>query len=304
MADMRIGFTGLGNMGGPMCRRLTSAGFTVTAFDISAAALDAAVSAGAESSDSAASCAADCDVFLTSLPRPDHVDSVMRENGALAALRSGSIWVDLTTNRRTLLESMRKEAPDGVHIVDAPVTGAVDGARTGALTLFAGGEPEPVEKVTPILRHLGKVIHCGALGSGNVVKLVTNQLWFVHAAALAEGFATGMRNGVDLDTVWRAIRESVADSFVAHHDAPSIFAGHYDPSFTIDLCLKDLELIEELTSKVDASLPMTEAAQGALRTAGNRYGRDAPELSVARRIEEDAGLSMRLDGDWTPHWEK
>ena len=301
---MRLGFVGLGNMGGPMCRRLTDAGFTVTAFDIDAVALDAAVEAGAERSDSASSCAAVSDVFLTSLPRPDHVDSVMRENGALAALRSGSIWVDLTTNRRTFLESMLMEAPDGVHIVDSPVNGAVDGARTGTLTLFAGGEPGPVEKVVPILRELGKVIHCGALGSGNVVKLVTNQLWFVHAAALAEGFATGMQNGVELETVWQAIRESVADSFVAHHDAPSIFAGHYDPSFTIDLCLKDLELIRELTDNVDASLPMTEAAQEAFRTAGDRYGRDAAELSVARRIEEDAGLSMRLDGDWTPHWEK
>ena len=66
------------------------------------------------------------------------------------------------------------------------------------------------------------------------MKLVTNQLWFIHAAALGEGFALGMANGVELDTLWRAIRESVADSFVAHHDAPSIFAGHYDPSFPLD----------------------------------------------------------------------
>lgn len=287
-----------------MCRRLVGAGFAVNAFDVDAAALDAAVRTGAGRSDSAASCAADCDVLLTSLPRPDHVESVMRDDGALRALSAGSIWVDLTTNRRTLLESLMAEAPNGVDIVDAPVTGAVDGARNGTLTVFVGGEAEPVGRVTPILETLGKVMRCGPLGSGNVVKLITNQLWFIHAAALGEAFATGLQNGVDIETIWLSIKNSVADSFVARHDAPSIFAGHYDPSFTLDLCMKDLDLIREMTETVDAPLPMTAAAREAFTIASERYGPDAPELFVAKRIEDDAGVSMRLDGDWTPHWEK
>jgi len=153
------------------------------------------------------------------------------------------------------------------------------------------------------LKELGTVIACGPLGTGNVVKLVTNQLWFIAAAAIGEGFALGVRHGVALDTLWTAIRSSVSDSFVAQHDAPSIFAGHYDPSFTLDLCLKDLQLIGELQEHVAAELPVTDAASGAFTRATERYGAQAPELTVAKRIEEDAHLSFRLAGDWPAAWE-
>ena len=299
-----IGFVGLGNMGGPMCRRLLEAGHPLTAFDLAPAALDVAVAAGAIAAASAAECATVADVLFTSLPRPDHVANVMRAGGALQALRPGSVWVDLTTNRKEFVAELAAEAPTGVSVVDSPVTGAVDGARHGRLTLFVGGDDATVDRVTPILSHLGLVIRCGALGTGNVVKLVTNQLWFIAAAALGEGFAIGVGNGVELGTLWRAIKESVGDSFVVRHDAPSIFAGHYDPSFSLDLCRKDLGLINELACEVHAELPMTDAAIAAFNIAIERYGAQAAELHVARRIEDDAELSFRLEGDWTPPWEQ
>jgi 3-hydroxyisobutyrate dehydrogenase/2-hydroxy-3-oxopropionate reductase len=226
------------------------------------------------------------------------------ENGALRSLQKGSIWVDLTTNRNELVFRLASEAPDGVSVVDSPVTGAVDGARNGKLTLFVGGDQTSFDRIEPVLKNLGMVIHCGKLGTGNVVKLVTNQLWFIAAAAIGEGFATGVANGVELGTLWHAIQNSVGDSFVVRHDAPSIFAGHYDPSFSLDLCLKDLRLIQELNRNVRAAMPMTTAAEGAFALASSRYGSGAAELHVAKRIEDDAGISMRLEGDWVPHWEK
>ena len=300
-----IGFIGLGNMGGPMARRLVGAGYAVQVFDLVPEAVADLVAAGAKPADSTVAAARGVDVLLTSLPRPDHVESVMAgPDGALAALAPGSLWVDLTTNRVELLTRLAAEAPEAVSVVESPVTGAVDGARTGNLTLFVGGAESDVDRVAPILDNLGMVIRCGALGTGNVVKLVTNQLWFVAAAALGEGFAVGMANGVELGTLWHAIRNSVGDSFVARHDAPSIFAGHYDPSFTLGLCLKDLGLLAELSEAVGAELPMTDAARGAFAAAAERYGTDVGELHVAKRIEDDAGLSMRLAGDWIPHWEK
>jgi 3-hydroxyisobutyrate dehydrogenase len=225
-------------------------------------------------------------------------------SGALGALRPGSVWVDLTTNDRDLLAEYAEAAPDGVMVCDSPVTGAVDGARQGKLTLFLGGQADPRETITPILEHLGMVIQSGDLGSGNVVKLVTNQIWFIHVAAIGEAFALGMANGVDLGTVWHAIKESVGDSFVTRHDAPSIFAGRYDPSFSLDLCLKDFGLIGQLAENVDADLAMTRQAQVMFQRAGERYGTDVGELHVARQIEDDAGLEMRLVGDWTPPWEQ
>lgn len=298
-----VGFIGLGTMGGPMCARLCSAGHPVSAFDLNPDALEAAVGAGAVAAGSAAEAAAGADVLLTSLPAPSHVEAVMCDADALAALSAGAVLVDLTTSRPELIRRLAAEAPEGVSVVDSPVTGAVDGARNGTLTLFAGGEPAAVERVRPVLERLGRVIACGELGTGCVTKLVTNQLWFVGAAALAEGLAVGVRNGVELSDLWEAIKGSVADSFVARHDAPSIFAGHYDPSFSLGLCVKDLALVAELEAAVDADLPMTAAARDAFERAAERYGMDGPELSVARRIEDDADLSLRLDGDWVPHWE-
>jgi len=142
-AVVSLGFVGLGNMGGPMCRRLARAGYQVRAFDLDHAKVADAVATGAVAVDSAAACASSAEIFLTSLPRPDHVESVMIAGGALAALQPGAIWVDLTTNRIQLLAELAQRAPAGVRVVDSPVTGAVDGARTGQLTLFAGGDPMP-----------------------------------------------------------------------------------------------------------------------------------------------------------------
>ena len=287
-----------------MCLRLLEAGHRVIVHDIDGAAVAEIAERGAEAAGSARLCAERADVLITSLPMPQHVEAVMAgDAGALGALRPGSVWVDLTTNSPELLRELAGEAPTGVSVVDSPVTGAVDGARRGTLTLFVGGEAEIVERVRPLLSDLGQVIKCGPLGAGTVVKLVTNQLWFAAAAALGEGFAVGLANGVELRTLWQAILASVADSFVARHDAPSIFAGHWDPSFPLDLCLKDLGLLADLETNVEADLPMTAAARSAFERAAARYGGRAGEMSVARRIADDADLSMRLDGDWVPHWQ-
>jgi 3-hydroxyisobutyrate dehydrogenase-like beta-hydroxyacid dehydrogenase len=228
----------------------------------------------------------------------------MRSAGALQAMPSGSLWVDLTTSRPELVRELAALAPSGVGVVDAPVTGAVDGARNGRLTVFAGGGPDEVIRARAILEHLGTVIECGALGAGNVVKLVTNQLWFIHAAAIGEAFALGMANGVELATLWDAIKSSVGDSFVARHDAPSIFAGHYDPSFSLELCVKDLGLIGELAGAVGTPLALTETARRLFGAAAERYGPGAAELHVVRQLEDDSGLSMRLAGQWIPPWEQ
>jgi len=300
-----IGFVGLGNMGAPMAQRLAEAGYDVVVHDQDPARIVAVADQGGVAAGSAKACAAAADVLFTSLPTPAIVEAAMTgPDGMLAALKPGAIWADLTTNSGDLVRVLAGQAPEGVEVMDSPVTGAVDGARHGKLTLFLGGRDDVVDRVEPILAHLGTTIRCGPLGTGNVVKLVTNQLWFIHAAALGEGFAVGMANGVSLDTLWHAIKESVADSFVARHDAPSIFAGHYDTSFTLALCAKDLRLTNELAQNVGTDLPMTEAATGAFTRAIERYGADVGELHVAKRIEDDANLSYRLAGDWVPHWEK
>lgn len=309
MSETRIGptlgFIGLGNMGAPMADRLVQAGYEVIVHDLDPARAAPLGDAGAVVATSARACAVSAEILFTSLPTPAIVEALMGgSDGVLSALTPGSVWADLTTNSGDLIRALADQAPAGVTVIDSPVTGAVDGARHGRLTLFMGGPSDGLDRVEPILEHLGTTIRCGPLGTGNVVKLVTNQLWFIHAAAIGEGFAVGMANGVSLETLWYAIKESVGDSFVARHDAPSIFAGHYDPSFTLELCAKDLRLTNELAQNVPAELPMTRAATGAFTRALERYGPDAGELHVAKHIEDDAKLSYRLEGDWVPHWEK
>lgn len=144
-----LGFIGLGTMGAPMCRRLLRGGFTVVAYDADPSRAGDLGHAGARVADTVASCAAAADVLLTSLPHPAAVHDVMAGAGALAALRPGATWVDLTTNRPALLTDLAARAPADVSVVDAPVTGAVDGARTGTLTLFVGGSGDAVLRVRP-----------------------------------------------------------------------------------------------------------------------------------------------------------
>lgn len=299
----RIGFIGLGTMGKPMCKRLLEAGYEVIVYDKNPDPVSDLANEGATVANDPIECGSTSQILLTSLPHPHHVKTLMLEEGVLASLKSKSIWVDLTTNRRGLIESLAYDAPEDVSVVDSPVTGAVDGARNGQLTLFAGGQEDIIQEVLPILQNLGRVIICGPLGTGNVVKLVTNQLWFIAAASIGEGFALGMANGVDLSVLWDAIKDSAGDSFVARHDAPSIFAGHYDPSFSLDLCLKDLNLIQDLSYEVKTELPMTKTANSIFEKAAAKYGIGAGEMNVTRMLEDQSGLSFRLEGEWTPPWE-
>ena len=301
---MEIGFIGLGVMGANMARQLQRKGHALIVFDLDRARAAELEAAGARVAESAADCAQRCRTLITSLPGPPQVEAAMERSGALAALPDGGLWIDMTTNDTALLRRLAdREHTRGVRIVDAPVTGAVDGARRGELTIFAGGDEADLRIARTPLEAMGRVIACGALGSGNAVKLVTNFLWFTHAAALGEALMLGKRAGVALDVLWAAIKDSVGDSFVARHDAPSIFAGHYDPSFTLDLCVKDLGLIARLAELGGVPLPVGDAAAARFALARETYGGGAGELHVAKLIEDAVCTDLRLAGDWPRHWE-
>ena len=299
---MKIGFVGLGSMGAPMAKNLCAAGFDVTVCDLDPARMRPFEQAGVRTSDSASAVARSVDVLMTSLPGPRQSRAAMP--AIIEALTPGSLWIDLTTNDRDLVAELATLASARrIETLEAPVTGAIDGARKGALTLFVGGEPAVLARAADLLAPLGTVIHCGGLGTGTVVKLLTNQLWFIHAAAIGEALTFGVKGGVDVLTVWEALKQSVGDSFVCRHDVPSIFAGHYDPSFTLDLCCKDLDLLDKLGGELALRMPMTLAARERFAEARSRYGGGAAELHVCKLAEEQAGLSLQVPGDWPNHAE-
>lgn len=296
---MKLAFIGLGVMGGPMAHNLIKVGHEVRVFDLDEEKMTPFDGRSAPSGPEAA---AHADIIFTSLPGPEQSAAAMPS--LIAAMKAGAIWVDLTTNDRELVLKLTDEAaPKGISVVESPVTGAVDGARLGKLTLFVGADAETLGVVRPYLDILGKVIHCGPVGTGNVVKLVTNQIWFINAAAIGEGLALGKKAGVDLLVLWDALKNSVGDTFVVRHDVPSIFDGHYDPSFSLYLCCKDLDLINKLGDKTSTQMDMTHLARQKFEQARELYGNDAAELLVCKLVEDASDVSLQVEGDWQKHWE-
>jgi 3-hydroxyisobutyrate dehydrogenase len=299
---MRLGFIGLGSMGAAMARNLADAGHDLTVYDLDPGRVQDLARCGARPGTSGQDVAGAVEVLFTSLPGPRQAAAAMP--GLIDALRPGATWVDMTTNDRGLvLELAQRAEARQVRVLDAPVTGAIDGARRGTLTIFVGGSGPVLEQVRPYLELLGRIIVCGPLGNGTVVKLVTNQIWFINAAAIGEALVLGKKAGVELTVLWDALKNSVGDTFVARHDVPSIFAGHYDPSFTLDLCCKDLGLIVALSEATQTQAPMTARAKDRFEAARKAFGGDQAELLVCKLIEDASGVDLRVQGDWPKHWE-
>ena len=302
---MRIGFIGLGTMGKNAAASIRRHGFDMVVYDIRPEAMEGLAAMGAAKASSPVDVLARCDVVVTMVFGPKEVEAVLRgADGFLSGDCTGKIWIDMTTSSPFLMRDLATEfAAKGGKAVDAPVTGSVDAAIRGDMPMFVGGEEAVIEQVRPVIEAMGQLRKVGAYGNGYVAKLVNNQLWKIHAAAIGEAMVTAKLAGLDPAVWWEVMKGGAADSFVLSHDVPSIFAGHYDPSFPIRLCLKDLSLIKELMDKVGTTNTLTEATHARFREAGKRYGMGAGEMTVCKVIEDDAGIDLRVAGDWPKPWE-
>ena len=283
-------------MGHPMAANLLKAGHPLTVFDISPDKAQDLLAQGAQWASSLHQGVAACDVVMASLPGPAQVQAVMLgDAGVMAALRPGMTVIDTSTSSVDLVHQLADLAQQrGGDFLEAPVTNAVDFAALGRLSIFVGGDEAVYQRHRPIFEVLGeKIFHVGVHGNGATIKLLTNLLWFVSAAAIGEGLMMGAKAGIPLDTVWEAIKSSAGNSWVAQHDVPSIFAGHYDPSFSLALCCKDLGLINQVAQSQGFELTMGALAQKVFQQAMQTYGPDAGELHVVRLLEERAGLLLR-----------
>ena len=302
---MKVGFIGLGTMGRNAALNVRRAGYDMVVFDVRPDALKPLLETGAQAGKSPADVLDRCDIVVTMVFGPKEVEQVVRgESGFLATRCQGKTWIDMTTSSPKLMRALAAEfQAKGGGPVDAPVTGSVDAAIRGDMPMFVGGEDKDVEIARPIIEAMGQLRRVGQYGNGYVAKLVNNQLWKVHAAAIGEAMVTAKLAGLDPLTWWNVMKGGAADSFVMSHDVPSIFAGHYDPSFPIALCLKDLSLIKELMDEVGTRNELTAATHARFREAGERYGSGAGEMTVCRVIEDDAGIDLRVAGDWVKPWE-
>jgi 3-hydroxyisobutyrate dehydrogenase len=306
MVDRRmiVGFIGLGTMGGKVAQNLLRAGYDLVVHDVRPEALTALVERGAVAGRHPADLLDSCDLVVSMVFGPREVEQVVRgEDGLLSTSCRGKYWIDLTTSSPVLMRALAAEfTAAGGAAVDAPVTGSVDAAIRGDMPMFVGGEDADVEAVRPVLEAIGEIRRVGRYGNGYVAKLVNNQLWKIHAAAIGEAMVTAKLAGLEPEVWWQVMKGGAADSFVLQHDVPAIFAGHYDPSFPLALCLKDLGLIQELLAQTGTRSELTRATHDRFNEAAERYGPEAGELSVCRLIEEDAGVHLRVAGDWLPPW--
>ncbi len=302
---MRIGFIGLGNMGSAAVRNLRRAGFDLCVHDIRREAADPLIGLGAVWADSPADVVDHVDVVMSMVFGPSQIADVVRgERGLLAADCRGKTWIDLTTSSPQLMRELARAFESaGGSAVDSPVTGSIDSAIRGDMILFVGGDGDAIQRVRPVLDAIGEVRLVGQYGNGYVAKLVNNQLWLIHAAAIGEAMVAAKVAGLEPDVWWAAMKGGAAESFVMQHDVPSIFAGHYDPSFRLALCLKDFALIDDMLGAGGTRDEVTQAAYARFREAEQRYGPDAGEMTVCKVIEDDAGIDLRVAGDWLAPWD-
>jgi 3-hydroxyisobutyrate dehydrogenase len=295
---VKIGFIGLGNMGGPMSRNLIAAGYDVAVHDVRREAAEEHVDMGATWRATPRETGTDRDVVITMLPTPRHVESVLLgPDGLLDGLAPGAVWIDMSTSVPD--DKVRTAALDrGVHVLDAPVSGMAKGARAGTLQIFTGGDRAVFDRVRPVLDVMGdpeRVLHVGPNGAGYAVKLMINLLWFSHLVATTEVLTIGVKAGVDLGVLRRSLIASPANSNFLQNDVLSVLRdGDYDESFAIALACKDLGLAIDLARSTGVPAELSALVEQVYRRARATYGDLAGEMTPVKLWEDLTGTPLRL----------
>ena len=301
----KIGVIGLGNMGSAVARNIQRANFPLYVHDIRKDVGKKLIEKGAIWKNSPKELMDDVDIVVSMVFGPKEIEAVMKnENGILQSSCKDKGWIDLTTSSPSLMRNLAKEFEAlGGFAVDAPVTGSLDAAIRGDMIMFVGGSEKAISNAKEVLEVIGEIRCVGDYGNGYVAKLVNNQLWKIHATAIGEAMVLAKKAGLEPELWWKVMKGGAADSFVLQHDVPSIFSGHYDPSFRLELALKDLDLIQDLIKEHGTRSELTQACHERFQEAANRYGDEAGEMTVCKLIEEDAKINLRVKGNWIAPWD-
>lgn len=293
---MRLGFIGLGNLGGHLAASLLRNGFTVTVHDRDAALAARLVAAGATWADSAAEVARASETVLTCLPSPAVSEAVLYQ--MLPAMRDGSTWIEMSTlGRDDILRLAALAQAQGVRVLEAPVTGGVHLAARGEITVLAGGEAADFEAHRTVLEAVGnKLFHIGPLGSAAVIKVITNMLAFIHLVADGEALMLAKRAGLDLKTAWEAIAASSGTSFVHETEGQLILNGSYDIAFSMDLALKDLGFAMGFGQEFGVPLDLAGQVQQTFVKGRAAYGGQAQSTQIVKLLEDVLDTDLRADG--------
>ncbi len=260
MQQPRIGFIGLGIMGKPMCANLLKAGYSLTVWNRSQAAIDTVVGYGAAPGASPADVAAKSDVIITMVTdSPDVERVVLGPAGVIEGAASGSLVIDMTTMSPSITRKIAAAlAERGVDMLDAPVSGGDVGAKAGTLSIMVGGSPIAFERALPVFQSMGKnIIHIGDHGAGQVCKLCNQIAVAVNMLAGCEAIMFASKNGIDPAKMLQAISAGAAGSWMLSNLAPRIVNRDFAPGFMVRLAQKDLRLVLEAAGEADLPLPGT-----------------------------------------------
>jgi 3-hydroxyisobutyrate dehydrogenase len=272
---MRVGLVGVGKMGTPISLHLLGAGYPLSVYDIRPDQLRAPVSAGASAAASAREVAERSDVVFTSLPGPDEILAVSRgERGLLSGLEPGKAWFDLSTSSPALARELHSEyEAQGVHMLDAPVSGGPYGAESGKLSIWVGGDRKTYDNHLALLQTIGdEVSYIGEAGTASVAKLVHNCAGFVMYASLAEVFSMGIKAGLEADVLWQTVRKGLNGRRPLFDCLTRNFMpGQYDDAdFTLAHAEKDCRLALELAAQQAVPMQLAELAHRELAAAIER----------------------------------
>lgn len=295
---MRIGFIGLGNMGGPMALNIIRAGHDVTVHDVRRQAATPHLEGGAKWADDPREVATHSEVIMTSLPGPREVEAVaLGQSGITHGAGPGSIYVDLSTNSPTVIRRINAILKEkGIEVLDAPVSGGVVGAKRAALGVFVGGDEAAFHKVEAVLGAIGdKVSYIGPSGSGAIAKLVHNQIALCTSAVIAEAFTMGVKAGVSPDALFKAVRDGAFGQGNFLNMLPRvIFKGGFERAFfALKLARKDLGLATEVAREYEVPMALASLVEQDL-ISGLVHGLGDKDATVAFTLQEDrAGVKVR-----------
>jgi 3-hydroxyisobutyrate dehydrogenase len=279
-------------MGRPVCARLVTAGFEVTATDTDPARHADATAAGARWVPDARGLAGGCEVVISLLPGRSEVVAVAKT--LAGALPAGSLWLEMSTVPPATAAAVAAAVRDrDLNVLDAPVGGGPGRASDGALVSFVGGEAAALAVARPVLGAFAdRIVHVGPAGSGYTVKLLANLLWFGQAVASAEALTLAGRAGLDLATVLDALGESAASSRFLTHDAWALLDGDDMSAFSLARCCEQLSAVLELGEELGVPLALAAVVDDVHRLALERYGEVDGELLGARFVAERAGVPL------------
>ncbi|MFC6687293.1 NAD(P)-dependent oxidoreductase [Jhaorihella thermophila] len=293
---MRVGFVGLGNVGGKLSGSLLRNGVDLVVHDLNPDLVAAFVERGAAAGEGPSAMMRDCDAVITCLPSPAASDAVMRE--MLPEVGPGKIWMEMSTTDEAEVKRLGAQVIDrGGAAVDCPVSGGCHRAATGNISIFAGCDRETFERILPLLTKMGRrILHTGPLGSASILKVVTNYLATANLVSLAEALTVSRAAGMDLNVAYEAIRISSGNSFVHETESQVILNGSRDISFTMDLVAKDIGLFQQVADRVGVPLELNPLMIEIFRDGIDRFGPRELSPNIIKRLEEATGLDIRAPG--------